>query len=103
MARKDRVEVAKYVHPDVHFLGPVECHGKDAFLGATQRRMALSTGLEIRAVVGEKERARVACDLIFPAPAGTVRTAALLFFDAVHPGRLAISRNTRPTGDDEQG
>jgi hypothetical protein len=82
MARKDPVEVAKYVHPDVHFLGLVECQGKDAFLGAAQKMMALSAGLEIRVAVGEKERAVVVYDLIFPAPTGAVRTAALLGFDA---------------------
>lgn len=81
MARKDLAEVAKHVHPDVHFLGLVECQGKDAFLGATQKMMSLSTGLEIRAVVGEKDRAMVAYNLIFPAPYGTVRTAALLSFE----------------------
>src|SRR5437016_11820402 len=82
MARKDLAEVAKYVHPDVHFLGLVECQGKDAFLGAAQTMMSLSSGLEIRAVVGDKERAMVAYDLIFPAPTGAARTAALLCFDA---------------------
>jgi ketosteroid isomerase-like protein len=82
MARKDLTELAKYLHPDVHFLGLVECHGKDEFLGAAQKMVSLSSQLEIRTVVGDKQHAMVAYDLIFPAPTGSVRTAALLSFDA---------------------
>jgi hypothetical protein len=29
IARNDLVEVAKYLHPDVHFLGPAETQGRD--------------------------------------------------------------------------
>jgi hypothetical protein len=82
MARKDLTELGKYVHPDVHFLGMMECQGKDAFLGAAERMMSTSTGLEIRVVVGDKDTAMVAYDLIFPAPIGATRTAALLSFEA---------------------
>jgi hypothetical protein len=81
MARKDVAEVAKYVHPDVHFIGLVECHGKEAFVNAVERLITLSTDIQIRAVVGEEDRAMVAYDLIFPAPIGPVRTAALLVFE----------------------
>jgi hypothetical protein len=82
MARKDLAELTKYLHPDVHFLGLVETHGRDEFLGAAQKMLSLSNQLEIRAVVGDEARAMVAYDLIFPAPTGAVRTAALLGFDA---------------------
>lgn len=81
MARKQLSEIAKYIHPDVHFLGMVECHGKQAFLGAAEKMMSLSTGLELRAVVGDKERAMVAYDLVFPEPIGATPTAALLAFE----------------------
>jgi SnoaL-like domain len=82
MAEKDVAELTKYLHPDVHFRGLVEAQGREAFLGAAKHMMTLSTGLEIRAVVGDSERAMVAYDLLFAPPIGAVRTAALLTFDA---------------------
>ncbi|HYQ43242.1 MAG TPA: nuclear transport factor 2 family protein [Polyangiaceae bacterium] len=82
IARKDLVEVTKYLHPDVHFLGLVETQGRDAFLGAAQKMMSHSSQLEIRAVLGDKLRATVIYDLIFPAPIGVVRTAALLSLES---------------------
>jgi ketosteroid isomerase-like protein len=81
MARKDLAELGRYLHADVHFLGMIECRGKEAFLDAAQRMMSASTGLELRAVVGDSERAMVAYDLIFPEPIGTTHTAALLSFE----------------------
>lgn len=81
MARKDVAGLAKYVHPDVQFRGMIECQGKEPFLAAAEKMMSHSTGLEIRAVLGDKDRAMVAYDLIFPAPIGSARTAALLYFE----------------------
>ncbi|MDB4973735.1 MAG: hypothetical protein JWN48_2076 [Myxococcaceae bacterium] len=74
---KDQPGLAKYINPDVPFVGLVECQGKQDFLGAAERMLSLSTGLEIRAVVGDQERAMVAYDLIF-SEAGSAATAALL-------------------------
>lgn len=81
MGRKDVAGIAKHVHPDVHFRGMIECQGKEPFLGAAEKMMSHSTGLEIRAMLGDKDRAMIAYDLIFPAPIGSVRTAALLRFE----------------------
>lgn len=81
MNRKDLSVMEKYLHPEVHLIGPLaNLKGKDAVLNAVKHLVAFFNKLTIRAQLGAGDQVMLAYDIDFPAPIGLSRAAALLTF-----------------------
>jgi ketosteroid isomerase-like protein len=81
MANKNIASVEQYVHPDVHFSGPLgEMQGKQAYLAGVKNFTNLFTDLKIRTILSSEDQAMVVYDLDFPAPIGQLPSAALMTF-----------------------
>lgn len=81
-SRKDLHGIGLYLHPSVHFKGPMqELDGRDAVLASAQRIFPLLERLDIRAQFFAGARAMFAYDFICRAPIGLCRTAELVRFD----------------------
>ncbi len=96
-ARKDVADIARRLHPDVRFTGPLaDLTGKEAVVEAAARLVGMSQGLQIRASFGGDGRAMVVYDLSFPDPIGVCRTAALLTIDGGLITRIELFYDGRP-------
>ena len=81
-ARKDLDGIARHVHREVHFKGPMqELDGLASFLAAAQRVFPLLERFETRARFIAGDRAMFAYDFICREPIGVSRTAELVRFD----------------------
>lgn len=79
MGSKHTQDMAKYLHPDVQFIGPLaEIKGKDSVLDAVKRLVSLYNSLSIRAKFGSEDQAMIVYDLDCQAPIGNFRVAALM-------------------------
>jgi len=82
MHHKDLAGVARHLHPDVRFVGPLaELAGKKAVVEAATGFAALIKSLRIRAKFGSEDRVMLAYDVDFGEPTGMCRTAVLMTFD----------------------
>lgn len=78
---KNREGVEKFLHPDVHFIGPMATlHGKDAVMQATGNFMRSFTSLTIRAKFGSVDQAMIVYDIDIPGIATNFPGASLLTF-----------------------
>lgn len=81
MNNKDLSVLEKYLHPEVHLIGPLaDLRGKEAVLNSVKNFLTIFDKLIIRAQFGSGDRAMLAYDLECPAPIGLFRGAALLTF-----------------------
>ncbi len=96
-ARKDVADIARRLHPDVRFTGPLaELTGREAVVEAAGRLLVRSEGLRIRASFGGGGEAVVVYDLSFPDPIGVCRTAALLAIEQGLITRIELFYDGRP-------
>ncbi|MBS0656607.1 MAG: nuclear transport factor 2 family protein [Verrucomicrobia bacterium] len=88
---KNLEEVAKYLHPEVTFIGPLaEMQGKEAYLDAAKKYMAFFKSQKIREVFSYGDRALLVFDYEFPAPLGHVPGASLLTFEGEHIVKIEL-------------
>jgi len=81
MNDKDSAAVARRLHGDVQFVGPMaNLVGKDAVVEAATGFMALIKGIRIRAQFGFEDEVMLAYDADFGEPIGICRTAVLMTF-----------------------
>ncbi len=97
MHNKDLVGVARHLHPDVRFLGPLaDLTGKDAVLEAAKRFVSLTKSLKIRAKFGCDTAVMLAYDADFGEPIGICRTAVLMSFNDGLITRVELFFDARP-------
>jgi hypothetical protein len=81
MADKNMASIEQYVHPDVHFSGPLgEMQGKEAYLASAKNFTDFFISLRIRRILSSDDQAIVVYDLDFPAPIGQLPSVALMTF-----------------------
>lgn len=79
--KKDLEAIAKYLHPEVHFIGPMtETTGKEKFLQSAKRIFGLLKRLEVRSKFAAGDQAIFTYDFICVDPIGVCRTAELITF-----------------------
>ncbi len=97
MHNKDLAKMALYLHPKVHFLGPLaEIDGKEAVLEAVEKLFSIYNGITIRAKCASENQVMLAYDLNCPLPFGVLRVAALLNFEQDLISAIEIFFDARP-------
>jgi SnoaL-like domain len=97
MGNKDIEGMEKYVHPEVHFSGPLaEVFGKQAVLEAAIKFFHHFTRLQIRAHCEGDDRVMLLLDVECPEPIGTLRTASCLSFAEGLIARIELFFDPRP-------
>jgi hypothetical protein len=96
-ARKDLAGIARQIHPDVHFLGPmVDTQGRDAFLRSSEGIFRLLERIDLRGTFIAGNRAMFAYDFVCGPPIGIVRTGELVDFDGGLIRRIELFYDARP-------
>lgn len=83
MGNKDVAGMGKYLHSDIHFVGPLaEIKGKEEVLDSVSKLLGFfkTLTITIRAKLDSKDQAMLAYDLDCSEPIGKLRVAALLDF-----------------------
>jgi hypothetical protein len=94
---KDLQEIAKYLHPNVHFIGPMtETTGKEKLLQSANRMFGLLKTLEVRSKFAFGDQAIFTYDFICADPIGVCRTAELMTFKEGLIGRIELFFDARP-------
>ena len=76
---KDLDAIARHVHPNIQFKGPMsELSGRESFLAACQRMFPMMVELRIRSAFESGNQAIFAYDFVCSPPIGLCRTAELL-------------------------
>lgn len=82
MEEKNMVQLEKYLHPDVTFIGPLaEVKGKEAVFEAAKGFSSFLKKMTVRAKFGSDTQAMLAYDMECPEPIGTFRAATLMTLD----------------------
>jgi SnoaL-like protein len=97
MNDKDLPGVAKHLHPDVRFIGPLaDLTGKEAVLEAAKRFATLIKSLRVHAKFGSDDMAMLAYEVDFGEPIGICRTAVLMTFNEALIARIELFYDARP-------
>jgi len=97
MNDKDLAGVARHLHPDVRFVGPMaDLVGKEAVLEAAKRFVTLIKSLRVRAKFGSDDTAMLAYDVDFGEPIGICRTAVLMTFKDGLIASIELFYDARP-------
>ncbi len=81
MSEKDLPEMARYLHPDVRLITPMEdLRGKEVVLEAAKKLLNFIQSIGVQAKFESETQAMLAYDMHFAAPAGVCRAAALMTF-----------------------
>jgi len=97
MNDKDVASVARHLHPDVQFIGPMaNLAGKEAVLEAAKRFISFISGIRIRAKFGSEDQAILTYDADFGEPIGICRTAVLMNFKDDLIARIELFYDARP-------
>lgn len=97
MGEKNIAALEQYLHPDIHFIGPIaELKGKGDYLEALQRFVTLFKTLTIRAKFGSGDQVMLAYDLDIPPPIGKFPTAVLLTFQEGLIAKIELFCDGRP-------
>ena len=97
MNNKDLAGVARHLHPDVRFVGPMaDLVGKEAVLEAAKRFVTLIKSLRVRAKFGSDDTAMLAYDVDFGEPIGICRTAVLMTFKQGLIASIELFYDARP-------
>jgi hypothetical protein len=79
MLQKNFVEMKKYLHQNVHFIGPLaEMHGRDAVVSAAKNLSEVLDNIKIRSKFVHQNQVMLAYDFMFPEPIGKLRAAVLM-------------------------
>jgi ketosteroid isomerase-like protein len=79
--RKDISEIAKHLHPDVSFIGPMtQVTGKEPVLESSKKIFRLLQKLNVRSIFSSGDQVMAAYDFVCAEPIGVCRTAELLTF-----------------------
>lgn len=79
MNAKDIDSLAKYLHPDIHFFGPLaDRKGKEDLLEASKIFLKLINGIRIREIFASADKVMLAYDINGKDPKGIFRVAALV-------------------------
>jgi len=97
MNDKDLAGVARHLHPDVRFVGPMaDLVGKEAVLEAAKRFVTLIKSLRVRAKFGSDDTAMLAYHVDFGEPIGICRTAVLMTFKDGLIASIELFYDARP-------
>lgn len=97
MQRKDLVALEKYLHPEVHLIGPLaDITGKEAVMASVTNMVRLFKTLTIRAQFEGEAQVMLAYDVEFPQPLGVSRAAVLLTFQDDLIKRYELFFDARP-------
>ena len=95
--KKDTAEIARYVHPQVEFVGPMaQTKGKEAFLGGAQRVLPLMKELKIDTRFFSGDQALFTYDFNCVEPIGVCRTAELITVTDGLVARVELFFDARP-------
>jgi SnoaL-like domain len=99
MADKDLTAIARYLHPDVHLVSPMEeLIGKEAVLEAVKPFVDLIKSIKMNAKFGSEDQAMLTYDMEFAEPIGVTRTAVLMTFKGGLIVRSELFFDARPFG-----
>jgi ketosteroid isomerase-like protein len=99
MADKDLTGMARYLHPDVHLISPMEeLTGKEAVLAAVKPLVNLIKSIKVHAKFGSENQAMLTYDMEFAEPIGVTRTAVLMTFKDGLIARSELFFDARPFG-----
>lgn len=97
MGKKNTSEMAKYLHTDVEFIGPLaKMQGKEALIEASKKLICLYNSLDIRAKLSSEDQVMIAYDLDCPAPIGNFRVASLMNIRAGLIEKIELFYDARP-------
>ncbi len=94
---KDLEGIAEYLHPEVHFIGPMtEMIGKEKVLQSAKRLFGLLETLEVRSKFASGDHAIFTYDFVCADPIGVCRTAELMTFKDGLISRIELFFDARP-------
>lgn len=94
---KDLKGIAKYVHPKVHFKGPmVELTDRESYLGSCERILPMLLEIKLHTKFASGNQAIFTYDFICPAPIGVCPTAELLTFEDSLIKSIQLFYDARP-------
>ena len=94
---KDFDAMASYLHPEVHFIGPLaEMRGKDAVVAAARNLSQILKDIHIRARFATAHQVMLAYDFSFSAPLAVLRTALLMEFTGRLIAKIELFYDGRP-------
>ncbi len=94
---KDLAGISKYLHPEVHFIGPMaEVTGKEPVLASSKRMFPLMQNLKVRSVFASGDQVMAAYDFVCAEPVGNCRTAELMTFKDGLISRIELFFDARP-------
>jgi hypothetical protein len=97
MLKKDFSTMARYLHPDVIFIGPLaEMTGKEPVVEAAKGLRNLLYNIDIRARFSASNQVMLAYDFMFPAPIGKLRASVLMNFQDNLISRIELFYDGRP-------
>lgn len=97
LLQKDFDTMASYLHPDIHFIGPLaEMHGKEPVVAAATNLSQILSNIEIRARFGAGNQIMLAYDFMFPEPIGKLRAAVLMEFTHHLISKIELFYDGRP-------
>lgn len=97
MSDQNMDEIAKYIHPDIQFVGPLDqFKGKDRFLKAVEGLFAFYTKIDIVASFGEGNQAMLTYHMTCVEPINLVRAAVYLTVEGNKIKELELFYDARP-------
>jgi hypothetical protein len=94
---KDIREIARHLHPEVHFKGPMaEVTGREAVVGSAQRMFPILKEINIRSKFASGNQAIFTYDFVCADPVGTCRTAELMTFEDGQIKSIELFFDARP-------
>lgn len=97
MLAKNFDAMAKSLHPNVHFIGPLaEMTGKDAVVEAAKNLSGLLEDIEIRAKFSSGNQIMFAYDFMFPKPIGKLRASVLMDFEDELISKIELFYDGKP-------
>ena len=97
MNDKDVASVARHLHPDIQFIGPLaNLTGKEAVLEAAKRFIFFINEIRIHAKFGSEDQVMLTYDADIGAPIGICRTAVLMTFKDDLIARIELFYDARP-------
>jgi hypothetical protein len=97
MEDKDVSRMARYLHPDVQLVGPMDAlTGKDAVLEAAKRLFNFIKSIKVQAKLGSGDQVMLTYDMDFAEPVGICRAAVLMTFKEGLIARSELFFDARP-------
>jgi hypothetical protein len=95
--KKDLEAIAKYLHPEIHFVGPMtEVTGKEKFLQSAKRMFPILKALKVRSKFASGDQAMFAYAFVCENPIGVCRTAELMTFQDGLISKIELFFDARP-------